>query len=37
MKPLTGNVLYIEDDEDARELVKDAMAMNNYKVIAASN
>src|SRR5258706_5737898 len=37
MKPSPGHVLYIEDDEDTRELVKYAMAMNNYKVIAAAN
>jgi DNA-binding response OmpR family regulator len=37
MKPSTGHILYIEDDEDTRELVKYAMAMNNYKVIAAAN
>jgi DNA-binding response OmpR family regulator len=37
MKPSTGHVLYIEDDEDTRELVKYAMALNNYKVIAAAN
>jgi len=37
MKPSTGHVLYIEDDEDTRELVKYAMGMNNYNVIAAPN
>jgi len=37
MKPSTGHILYVEDDEDTRELVKYAMAMNNYKVIAAAN
>ncbi len=37
MKPSTGHVLYIEDDEDTRELVKYALGMNNYKVIAAAN
>lgn len=37
MKPSTGHVLYIEDDEDTRELVKCALGMSNYKVIAAAN
>ena len=37
MKPPTGHILNIEDDEDTRELVKYAMALNNYKVIAAAN
>ncbi|MDX6501480.1 MAG: hypothetical protein QOG23_4740 [Blastocatellia bacterium] len=37
MKPSTGHVLYIEDDEDTRELVKYALGMSNYKVIAAAN
>jgi DNA-binding response OmpR family regulator len=37
MKPSTGHVLYIEDDPDTRELVKYALGMNNYKVIAAAN
>lgn len=36
MKPSTGHVLYIEDDEDTRELVKYALGMSNYKVIAAA-
>jgi len=37
MKPSAGHVLYIEDDEDTREVVKYALGMNNYKVIAAAN
>jgi len=37
MKPPSGHILYIEDDQDTRELVKYAMGMNNYKVIAAAN
>jgi len=37
MKASAGHILYIEDDEDTRELVKYAMAMNNYKVIAAAD
>ena len=37
MKPSTGHVVYIEDDEDTRELVTNALGMNNYKVIAAAN
>jgi DNA-binding response OmpR family regulator len=37
MKPSSGHVFYIEDDEDTRELVKYALGMNNYKVIAGSN
>jgi DNA-binding response OmpR family regulator len=30
-----GHILYVEDDEDTRELVTCVLAMNNYKVVAA--
>jgi len=31
------HILYVEDDEDTRELVKCVMAINNCKVIAAAD
>ncbi|HMJ26496.1 MAG TPA: response regulator [Pyrinomonadaceae bacterium] len=36
MTSSAGHILYVEDDEDTRELVKCVMAMNNCKVIAAA-
>ena len=37
MKKSLGLILYVEDDEDTRELVTCVLAMNNYKVVAAEN
>jgi len=37
MTSSAGHILYVEDDEDTRELVKCVMAMNNCKVIAAAD
>jgi DNA-binding response OmpR family regulator len=37
MTSSAGHILYVEDDEDTRELVKRVMAMNNFKVIAAAD
>jgi len=31
---LVGSILYVEDDEDTRELVSYVLAMKNYKVVA---
>jgi DNA-binding response OmpR family regulator len=37
MKFPTGRILYVEDDEDTRELVTYVLAKSDYKVIAAAN
>jgi len=37
MTSSAGHILYVEDDEDTRELVKCVMTMNNCKVIAAAD
>ncbi len=37
MKASAGRILYVEDDEDTRELVTCVLAMKNYKVVAAEN
>lgn len=37
MKPPTGNILYVEDDEDTRELVTYVLAQSHYKVTLAVN
>jgi DNA-binding response OmpR family regulator len=37
MKASAGHILYVEDDEDTRELVKYVMAMNNYRIVAAED
>ena len=37
MKVSVGHILYVEDDEDTRELVTFLLAMNNYRVVAAEN
>lgn len=37
MKPSTGNILYVEDDEDTRELVTYVLAQSHYKVTLAVN
>ena len=37
MKPSTGHVLYIEDDEDTRDLVTYVLANSRYTVVAAAN
>jgi DNA-binding response OmpR family regulator len=37
MKSPTGHILYVEDDEDTRELVTYVLAKSHYKVIAATN
>ena len=34
---LVGSILYVEDDEDTRELVSYVLAMKNYKVVAVEN
>lgn len=36
MKSSTRHILYVEDDEDTRELVTCVLAMSNYAVIAAA-
>ncbi len=35
MKASVGNILYVEDDQDTRELVTCVLAMNDDKVVAA--
>jgi DNA-binding NtrC family response regulator len=37
MKASAGRILYVEDDEDTRELVTWVLAMNNYRIVAAEN
>lgn len=37
MKPSTGDILYVEDDEDTRELVTYVLAQSHYKVTLAVN
>jgi DNA-binding response OmpR family regulator len=37
MKESAAHILYVEDDEDTRDLVTWVLAMHNYKVIAAEN
>jgi len=37
MKPPTGHILYIEDDEDTRELVTYILVKSHYKVTATAN
>ena len=37
MKSSTRHILYVEDDEDTRELVTYVLVKSNYKVIAAAN
>ena len=37
MTPSIGSVLYIEDDEDTRELVTLLLRQNDYEVVAAEN
>lgn len=37
MKPSTGHILYVEDDEDTRELVTYVLAQSHYKVTLAVN
>jgi len=37
MKPRTGHILYIEDDEDTRELVTYVLVKSHYKVTATAN
>ena len=37
MNPSSGSVLYIEDDEDTRELVTLVLKQSNYEVVAADN
>ena len=37
MPSSAGYILYVEDDEDTRELVECVMTMNNCKVIAAAD
>src|SRR5438093_1386621 len=37
VKESGGRILYVEDDEDTRELVTCVMTMNNYRIAAAEN
>lgn len=37
VKESAGRILYVEDDEDTRELVTCVMTMNNYRIAAAEN
>ena len=37
MKSSSGHILYVEDDEDTRDLVTYVLAKSYYKVIAAAN
>lgn len=37
MKGPVGHILYVEDDEDTRELVTCELAIHNYKVVAAED
>jgi len=37
MKSSVGHILYIEDDEDTRELVAYVLAKSHYKIVAAAN
>jgi len=37
MKPSTGHILYVEDDEDTRDLVTYVLAQSHYKVTLAVN
>ncbi len=37
MKSSVGHILYVEDDEDTRELVTYVLGMSNYEVVAAAN
>ena len=37
MKSSIGRILYIEDDQDTRELVTYVLAVSNYEVVAAAN
>ena len=36
-KGAIGDILYVEDDEDTRDLVTCVLAMKNYEVVAAEN
>lgn len=37
MKSAVGHILYLEDDEDTRDLVTYLLAQSNYTVVAAEN
>ena len=37
MKASVGNILYVEDDQDTRDLVTCVLTMNNYRIVAADN
>ena len=37
MKPSTCHILYVDDDEDTRELVTFVLVKNHYKVTAVAN
>ena len=37
MKSSIGHILYVEDDQDTRELVTYVLATSNYEVVAAAN
>jgi len=37
MKASLGYILYVEDDQDTRDLVTFVLTMNNYQIVAADN
>jgi DNA-binding response OmpR family regulator len=37
MKASLGYILYVEDDQDTRDLVTWVLTMNNYRIVAADN
>jgi len=37
MKASLGYILYVEDDQDTRDLVTCVLTMNNYRIVAADN
>ena len=37
MKASSGYILYVEDDQDTRDLVTCVLTMNNYRIVAADN
>jgi len=34
---VVGNILYVEDDQDTRDLVTCVLTMNNYRIVAAED
>jgi len=37
MKASSGYILYVEDDQDTRDLVTCVLTMNNYRIVAAED